>query len=345
MLKSLLFLVFFVFVCIEHLQAQEEDRQEEVFKGLITIKPRKEFILSHDFKEGEEIIFQMEGVNGRKLNRLEILEPNASAMNLTARKRYKIDTKMFRVYQSGLHTFKFKSKRLWGEAKFNVRIEKRLRMTDRDTMLLDDILFTSKIDTLYDQVLDTVASPDITAFSIYLAPGKDMRTLKDTCIFEPLIAGSENQFIVYWIGIGDEALAAYEKLKNTPPPAWALRAVNEPVVAYGMRLTDALPVAPNSLGNSVIFRFVNPDEDKPTNFKPTDSRSAYFDYIPAEKLNKYNRIKLCIKNFNTSSGVNVHVRMAKFNIETKKMPKYIVRERTQEIYIKSSYETVDKSED
>lgn len=343
MRKSLLFLVFGLLLSFDQIRAQEE-RQEEVFKGLVTIKPRKEFIISHDFKQGEEIIFQMESANGRKLNRLEIIEPNGSAMNLTARKRYKVDTKVFKVYEGGLHTFKFKSKRLWGEAKFNVRIEKGHRMLDRDTMLLDDIHFTTKIDTIYEQVLDTVASPDVTAFTFFLAPGKDMRTLKDTCIFEPLIGGSENQFVVYWVGIGDEALLAYEKLKNSPPPAWALKSVNEPIVAYGMRLTDALPVAPNSLGNSVIFRFVNPDSDKPSNFKQTDARSAYFDYIPADKLSKYNRIKLCVKNFNTSSGVNVHVRIAKFNIETKKTPKYIVRERTQEIYIKSKYETIDTSD-
>jgi hypothetical protein len=318
-------------------------RQQELMKELIELKPFKKMTASFEFKAGEEIIFSFETTNGRKINRVEILEPNGSSMNMTARKKRSVKAKRIRVYEPGFYTFKFRNRSIRGSS-LNVKIEKGLRMMPKDTMVLDDIIFTSRIDTLSDLMLDTLAYPDVSSYEFTLAPGKDMRLPQDTCMEDPLIEGEKNQFVVYWVGIGDSAMARYNALKANPPLSWGFKNVNEPVVAYAMGLTKTLPVAPNSLANDVIFRFQNPEQESKT-LKPTDQRSPFFDVIPANKAGKYKNLKMCVRNFNTSTGVKVYVRIAKFKIDTKKTPKLIVRERIQEVYIKSQYDVIDTREE
>ncbi len=331
-------LMLLIFCCVQGaLYAQP--RREELSKALIEVKPFKTYEESHDFKQGEEIIITFETTTGRKLNRIEVMEPNGSRMNMVARKQRLIPAKRIRVYEAGQYTFKFRNRSL-RTASFNLRIEKNNRMMSKDTMELDDIIFSSRVDTLFDVVIDTIPLPDVIAIDFSLAPGKNIGANQDTCIFESLLEDEPNQYAVYWVGVGDEALAKYEALRTTPPPHWSLRAVNDPLIAYGLRLTKDLPIALNALGNGVLFRFRNPDAPH----KPLmrgDDPIPFYGFISMENASKFGKLKLCFRNLNVSTGVKIYLRVAKFQLSTRRTPKIIVRERTQEIYIKSQYEAVD----
>ena len=43
---------------------------------------------------------------------------------------------------------------------------------------------------------------------------------------------TEYQYAAYWVGVGKESLAAYEKLKNSPPPSWSIAGINEPLIFH-----------------------------------------------------------------------------------------------------------------
>lgn len=339
MRKMPLLLWSLLFLCCVQTTLSAQARREELTKELIEVKPFKEHLVSHDFKQGEEIILTFETTTGRKFSHIEIMEPNGSRMNMVARRQSLIPAKRIRVYEPGQYTFKFRNRRL-RKAAFNLRIEKNNRMMSKDTMELDDIIFTSRIDSVFDVVIDTVALPDVVAYDFALAPGKNIGASQDTCIFEALLEEEPNQYAVYWVGVGDEALAKYEALRTTPPPHWSLRGVNDPLIAYGLRLTKDLPIALNALGNGVLFRFRNPDAaHKP--LQKSDDPIPFYGFISMENASKFGKLKLCFRNLNVSSGVKIYLRVAKFKLETRRTPKIIVRERTQEIYIKSQYETVD----
>lgn len=329
--------IFFIAV------AAQAQQQEELMKELLELGRFKQEYRSFEFKAGEEILFGFESANGRKVSLVQIQEPNGSTMNMTARKQRTVKARKIRVYEPGVYTFRFRNRRL-RTALINVKIERVFRTMPKDTMILDDIIFTSRVDTLSDLMLDTLAYPDVSVYEFYLAPGKDMRLPHDTCMTDMLIEGEKNQFAVYWIGIGDSAMARYNALKANPPLTWAFKGISEPVVAYAMGLTNTLPIAPNSLGNDVVFKFQNPDADDIL-LGPKDKRSPFFDVVPPSKASKYKNLKLCMRNFNTSTGVKVYVRIAKFKIDTKRTPKMIIRERVQEVYIKSQFDVIDNREE
>ncbi len=98
-----------------------------------------------------------------------------------------------------------------------------------------------------------------------LEPARNYGAVSDSTVFEELLKdeATEYQYAAFWVGLGNESLAAYEKLKNSPPPSWLIAGINEPLMAYGLGVTDILPVSSSSVSRDVMFKFMNPVEPTP----------------------------------------------------------------------------------
>ena len=104
---------------------------------------------------------------------------------------------------------------------------------------------------------DTIPVPDLAEYDFVLNPAMNYGAISDSTIAEILLEedDADFQYAAYWIGLGDESLAAYEALKNNPPPAWRIAGINEPLMAYGLGITDLLPMSSSSISKDVMFKF------------------------------------------------------------------------------------------
>ncbi len=329
--------IIFVLLALyaEFAKAQAMDARVILFDKMEEIKPFKNLVKSYELKTGEELLMNVEVVGGKKLSRLTIELP-ANAFKLEAKKIRRIERGGFLVSKDGNYNLIFKNK---GLVKKNVRIrlEKYPKKSSRDTIILDDIIVTTTVDTLRNAFADTTSLPDISEKSFELQPALDYKSKADSCLSELLIDGEKYQFAVYWVGIGASAKREYEKLKASPPPSWSLQGVNEPLFAYGMGLTQKLPGSSATVAKSVRFAFCDPNADAPE-LSINDLNPPYYGVIPVYKAGKYQKVKLCFRNFNTTTKAPVYLMIAKYKLEKKENLQIIKRERVQEIFIKKSVE-------
>lgn len=336
LLLSLLLAVFF------RLEAQ--NRKIELHDGLEEIKGFKTLVFTFDCKQGEEILFDVESVNRRRLRRIEIVEPGSDMIHY-AKRKHVIQRKRIPVQREGVYTFNFVNRGLLKRS-YNIKIYKRGKAELRDTMFLDDIRVSSSFDTLEKPYIDTIPFPDVSTHEFTLAPTVDIARLRDSCLFEELLGeedlGEESeQFAVYWIGVGPGAAKAYEDLKTEPPIAWSFRGVSEPLIAYALGLTKTLPESRTTLRRSLAFKFANPNKDGNLRLKITDNRTPFYGFIPMDKAGKYKRLRLCLSNLNANTAVPITVKVAKFKVEKGLRYEYYIRERVQEVYTKEKIELND----
>ncbi|WP_264789250.1 hypothetical protein [Aureispira anguillae] len=329
------FFIFFCFCCAllpSHLYAQGKI---ELFNNLEQIGAFKSLHKTFDLKTGEDLIVTvtpMKGVLGKLV--IDIPESQFQYVN---KKIKKLDRALIRVTKSGTYAFHFVNNDI-SKKELDIKIYKQRSTVDKDTVILDDIIFSSFRDTVKTYKDDTIPVPDLAEYEFVLSPALNYGAVSDSLIFEELLKdeNTEYQYAAYWVGIGTEALAAYEKLKNNPPPSWRIAGINEPLMAYGLGVTELLPHSSSSIARDVMFKFMNPEKYNNTNKKPRltrkDKRADFFGRIPISSASKYRELLLSIRNFNTTTGVPVYVKFAKFKLQRVYRNEYIIRERVQEIF-------------
>ena len=323
-------------VCLFSLPSLEAQRRETLFDEMTTIGAFKRLDLSYDCKVGQTIVLTAEVAGRRKLKWIVVREPSSDMLHV-AKRTYGFERKRITVHREGAHLFTFRNR---GLIKRNVRvlIQREAAELLKDTMLLEDLVVSSSLDSIPETYIDTLPFPDVSQHSFLLAPTLDYVGLKDTCVLEELL-DTDFQFAVYWIGIGDKTLEDYNALKASPPPNWVLKGINEPLLAYGLGLTEQLPEARTALAQRISSKFTNPGRDlsDPNAPRPEvkiGDRLPTYGFIPMDKAGKHRKLLLCIRNFNANSPVNIHVKFAKFTIAKGVRQKYIIRERMQEVYVK-----------
>lgn len=330
------FIMLFPFCASAQLEAREV-----LYDKLEPIGMFKKVVKAYELKEGEEVLMNIEVVGGKKLGRFVIDQPG-TPIQLYAKKLRRLERGSFVVSREGEHFFTFKNKSLF-KRNVRIRLEKYPKKGLRDTMILDDIIFTTSIDTLHNPYADTIALPDISQISFELQPSLDYKSSDDSCIVEQLIDGEQFQYAVYWIGIGESAKREYEKLKASPPPSWLLEGINEPLFAYAKGLTQKLPGSSNSLAQNVRFNFKDPNSTDDY-LDRNGSNPPLYGVIPVYKAGRYQKIRLCFRNFNTTTKVPIYIYFAKFKLEKRDKLDIIKRERVQEIFIKKQIEYYQTSE-
>lgn len=327
-----IFLCFCFSILCTNITAQEK---VELFNNLEIIPPLKTLHKTFDLKRGEDLILTVTPMKG-KLGQL-IIDIPESQFSFINKKIEKIDREVISITKQGTYEFHFVNTDLVAK-ELEIKIYKQRSTIGKDTVFLDDVIFSSFRDTIRTFRDDTIPVPDISEYSFVLSPALNYGAVSDSCILEELLNDdkTEYQYAAYWVGIGPEALADYEKLKNSPPASWLIAGVNEPLMAYGLGITDLLPLSTSSISRDVMFKFMNPDEYNNTDKKPRltrrDKRGDLFGRIPISSASKYKKLLLSIRNFNTTSSVPIYVKFVKFKLDRIYYNEYIIRERVQEIF-------------
>jgi len=314
----------------------------ELLNELEQIGAFKTLNKTFDLQKGEDIILTVTPMKG-KLSKIVIDMPN-SPFKLEAKKVNSLDRQRIPVSKAGTYAFHFINNSI-GKKEVNIKIYKKRRTVDKDTVYLDDIIFTAFRDTIKRYKDDTIPVPDVTNFSFKLAPSFRYGAASDSTVRTPLIGDAKYQYAAYWVGIGSQALRAYEKLKNNPPPSWLIAGINEPLMAYGLGITKSLPTSSSSLARDVMFKFMNPELEKVPRLTRRDKRANFYDVIPISSASKYEELVLSVRNFNTTSSVPIYIKIVKFKLDRKYSNQYIIRERVQEIFKEETVKVWAPSED
>ncbi len=339
------FILFFFCFVLSSLMAQEK---VELFNSLEQIAPLNRLDKVFDVKKGENLIVSVTPMKG-KLGQLKIDIPG-SQFQLINKKIKKLDRAIIKVTQSGTYAFHFINSNVF-KIELDIKILKQRSMIGRDTVILDDVIFSSFLDTVRTYKDDTIPVPDIAEYSFVLNPARNYGAVSDSLVYEELLKddNTEYQYAAYWVGIGMESLKAYEKLKNSPPPSWLIAGMNEPLMAYGLGVTEVLPLSSSSVARDVMFKFMNPEEYNNTDRKPRltrkDKRADFYGRIPISSASKYKELLLSFRNFNTTTGVPVFVKFVKFKLDRVYYNQYIMRERIQEIFIEKNMQVLAPLED
>ncbi len=311
--------------CSFSLSAQDKI---ELYNQLEEIGPYKKLNKTFDLKAGEHIILSVTPMQG-KLGKIVIDVPESEFKHVT-KKVTDLDREVIEVSQSGTYTFHFINTSMF-KKEVNIKLYKKRRTIGKDTVILDDVIFTAFRDTIKRYKDDTIPLPDVVDHQFELAPSFRYGSASDSTIREPLIDGVKYQYAAYWIGIGNGALKAYEELKQNPPPSWAFKGINEPLMAYGLGLTRSLPTSNSALARDVMFKFRNPAKAV-TRLTRRDKKAGFYAVIPVSSASKYDELILSFRNFNTTSPVPVYVKIVKFKLDRAYYNQYIIRERVQEIF-------------
>lgn len=316
------------------ISTQAQDKVE-LFNSLEQIAPLKTLNKTFDLKAGENLIVSVTPMRG-VLWRMTIDIPNSEFQYVN--KRIKgLDRAIITVAKTGTYAFHFTNRAL-SKKEFDIKIYKQRTTVERDTLYLDEVIFSAFRDTVRRFRDDTIPVPDLAEYEFVLSPAMNYGAVSDSIVWEPLLQDddTEFQYAAYWIGLGDESLKAYEDLKNNPPASWRIAGINEPLMAYGLGVTNLLPMSSSSVAKDVMFKFMNPDVYNNTNRKPRltrrDKRADFFGRIPISSASKYRELLLSVRNFNTVTGIPVYIKFAKFKLKRVYYNEYIIRERIQEIF-------------
>lgn len=319
----------------------------ELFNNLEQIGAFKSLHKTFDLKTGEDLIITVTPMKG-KLAKLVIDVPE-SAFQLVNKRISKIDREVVKVTKSGTYALHFINNDI-SKKELDIKIYKQRSTIDRDTVILDDVIFSSFRDTIKTYTDDTIPVPDLAEYAFVLSPALNYGAISDSTILEELLKDedTEYQYAAYWVGIGTEALAAYEKLKNDPPPSWRIAGINEPLMAYGLGVTNLLPHSSSSISRDVMFKFMNPErynnKDKKPRLTRRDKRAGFYGRIPISSASKYKELLLSFRNFNTTTGAPIYVKFAKFKLQRVYRNEYIIRERVQEIFREKTMEVLAPEE-
>lgn len=329
---------FFLFLClsgflfITTIQAQEK---VELFNSLEQIGPLQTLHKTFDLEAGENLIVSITPMTG-KLWRLTIDIPNSDFQYIN-KKIEKLDRALITVAKSGTYAFHFTNGNVF-KKELDIKIFKQRGTISKDTLYLHDVIFSAFRDTVKKYRDDTIPVPDLAEYEFVLEPALNYGAVSDSTILEELLKDedTEYQYAAYWVGLGDESIEAYNQLKSNPPPNWQILGINEPLMAYGLGITNLLPLSSSSISRDVMFKFMNPEKYNNTDRKPRltrrDKREDFYGRIPISSASKYKELLLSIRNFNTTTGVPVYVKFVKFKLDRIYYNEYIVRERVQEIF-------------
>ncbi|MGH1339401.1 MAG: hypothetical protein ACRBFS_24995 [Aureispira sp.] len=313
-------------------QAQEK---VELFNSLEQIGPLKTLHKTFDLEAGENLIVSVTPMKGL-LWRLTIDIPNSDFQYIN-KKIEKLDRALITVAKSGTYAFHFTNGNLF-KKDLDIKIYKQRGTVDKDTLYLHDVVFSAFRDTIKKYRDDTIPVPDLAEYEFVLNPGRNYGAVSDSTILEELLKDEETeyQYAAYWIGLGTESIAAYNELKANPPANWRIMGINEPLMAYGLGVTNLLPLSSSSIARDVMFKFMNPEEYNSTDRKPRltrrDKRGDFYGRIPISSASKYKELLLSVRNFNTTTGIPVYVKFVKFKLDRVYFNEYIVRERVQEVF-------------
>jgi hypothetical protein len=230
--------------------------------------------LYYGFAEGDQIIFSFEEEKGKELKEIEIVELPGSSKFMDF-KSSKVENKTINVYKQGVYLFRFTNSAMGGRI-CKVKIQ-RIPKTEElitfntgwewktlyDTTYIpyteDSIVGYDTILTPYtkneivriDTTFEEIQSPD---HEIWLFSRTNMKACagkSESCTKNRITLSypAETEYLLVWIGVGQETREAYNKLANS-----VTKTVVKGAVSY---LTGGSSLLANSFTDNTIDEKIN----------------------------------------------------------------------------------------
>ena len=312
----------------------QAQNQEVLFEEMIHLGPFRQFdwITEEDIEANSLIMLDVNVLGEKKLSKVIVSTPDLY-FKQRARKVQIVKKQRFQSTRKGKYSFSFRNNSFLPK-KAKVKVVQVLEDEFEDERMLDEIKITVFEDSIQRAKVDTVPWPDLQEIELSLSANRNPEDISYFCEEFQLLGPEEDQYAAYWVGIGEESLKAYEKIKNNPPPAWLMEGINEPLMAFGMELTRSLPVTRSTLANGIVMQVRNPSvEFDPNRLDDPYLSSSMFGIISRDRARKYNAVKICGKNLNTTSEIKVYIKIARFSLIRKVVYDRVIRERVQELFI------------
>lgn len=335
--------------------------QEQVWIKML----RKSNQIHVEFEKGDSAVFDMKVAKSKRIRKYSIYDSKGNLI-MTDKKQSRLSglqAKSFNVKEDGEYYMVFKNRGLLPRAvdliikrypkplkdtivwEGKSLEEKPLELDPLDKVSLDTLSSDSTltvIKTITKVTYDTIVE-ELLATTLVLDPklnlaGTSKGILDLTIIQEP----NTQYYWAGWIGVGDDALAAYEKLQSEPPLSWMQAGVSIPLEAYGKGLTHTLPTGNNAVMFNAFFvtkdkgqaflnqgSFIRYDEQGNLGNLPQIFRSE------ASNFRRILPITMCLENREQVSQINVHVKVMGFRInkteETEEIPVFESIKRTKKV--------------
>lgn len=211
MKKKLSFPLFLFFISVKLFS----QTPVEVADNTIKINRFGEEILYYGFAEGDQLIFNFEEINGKELKEVEIIEMPGSSKFMDYKSK-KIQNKSITINRTGIYKFRFSNSAVTGRiCKINIQ---RIPISPETARFNTSVFWHTIYDTIYtprEEVYVTTADTSIVNITDQLAKisstsalnGNSNKAIVDFILPEGTISWS------YYIGVGSEGRAAYEKAK------------------------------------------------------------------------------------------------------------------------------------
>jgi hypothetical protein len=363
-MRSLTIILLFIWT-VQSVVGQEREEilllQETVWIKTL----RKSNQIHIEFEKGDSAVFDIKVAKGRRIKKYSIYDSKDKLIK-EAKKKSRLSglqAEFLDIKESGEYYIVFKNRGLFPrEVELTIkRFPEPLRDTSfweeklleeelveigsSDKVSLDTLTSDSTITVMkkitkvtYDTIAEELLMTSLVLDSKLNLDGKSKE------IFDlPIIQDSNTRYYwIGWIGVGDDALAAYEKLQAEPPLSWQTKGVSIPLEAYGRGLTHSLPT-----GNSTVM--LNAFYVQKSKGEAFLNQGSFIRYNAQGSLGNLPRlfrteaayflkvlpISLCLENKERISRINIHVKVIGFRItkteEETEIPVFESVKRTQKI--------------
>jgi hypothetical protein len=315
----------------------------EVASNTIKVPASGEQEFYYGFVEGDQVIFDLEEVNGKELKEFEIVAVSSTPLFLDYKTK-KLENKILQIPETGIYKFRFANSNLISgrvckykiqripaieeTKKFNSMVYKR---TAYDTIYHDvPERYLVKADTIFTEILNQTAK---------VHSQSNLNSSRTTTNFR---LPDNTIFWSYYIGVDQAGQQAFEfatnQLASAASPIAAKFGASGPLVALALNMTSFLPKLQS--GEDIDYYLVQGQ-----NVSLFAGGQAFRYFKSGKVINDFARsepipglLSFCFNNDNAIQGVSVTVKVvaAQLNAtwETRQVRKMNITSR-EEMYLKN----------
>ncbi|MEM7104640.1 MAG: hypothetical protein AAF502_16000 [Bacteroidota bacterium] len=277
--------------------------------------------LTFTFEKQDVILFTYKESSKRTLRFIEVFDLRRDKRVGKFESPGDIYDMPFEVPADGDFKFVFKNYGLYkrkGEAIIR-RVPKDPIKIYKDSIVVDTV-YTTKIRK--EEVFDTLAN-DVLKEELQVTSILNIDDVPRQCI--PVGANpSDNVYLAYWIGQGEEVKLAYDELKSDPPIQWLREDIRDPLWAYGVKLADKLPKFD---GRETVKFFLTDNanaeqfiQNGPYRYYNNMGAKGYlkpYGTVPMRNFSTISPLMMCFDNQNSVPPVDFFVKVMAFEVITR----------------------------
>lgn len=315
----------------------------EVASNTIKVSPSGEQTFYYGFSEGDQLIFDLEEVNGKELKEFEIVALSSTPLFLDYKTK-KIENKILQIPETGIYKFRFTNSNLIAGRICKYKIQ-RVPATEATKKFNTTVYKRTAYDTTYIEVperylvkADTVVS-EILNQTAKVHSQSNLNGARTTTNFQ--LPGNTVSWS-YYIGVDQGGQQAFEnatkQLASVGSPIAAKFGTSGPLVAVALNMASYLPKL--QAGEDIDYYLVGGQ-----NVNLFAAGQAFRYFKAGKVMNDYARMEpipsvlsFCFNNDNALQGVSVTLKVVAVQVngtwETRQIKKMNIATR-EEMYLKN----------